>query len=100
MILPLHPIEYLKVCAKMHGGYVHHGDYWDSDHDMGPDMHTLTNEPSCATTITYLLDGTVGLTADLVLMAQAAALAREVNQKFCFSFFHDSFHSEKSNIIG
>jgi len=77
-ILPLHPIEYLKVCGKH--GYVHHGDYWDiDDHDMDPDV---ANETSivCSKTITYMLDGTVGLAADLALMAQAAALAREVIQ--------------------
>lgn len=32
----------------------------------------------CTSTITYMLDGEVGLLADLALMAQAAALAREV----------------------
>jgi hypothetical protein len=76
----LHPTEYLKQCAKMYAGFMHHGDYWD---DMGLNMHhTVANEPSliCSSTITYMLDGTVGLTADLALMAQAAALAREVNQ--------------------
>jgi hypothetical protein len=81
-MLPLHPLEYLKVCGKH--GYVHHGDYWDIDHDMSPDV---VNESSivCSKTITYMLDGTVGLTADLALMAQAAALAREVIQIFpCF----------------
>ena len=82
-VLPLHPIEYLRVCAK--NGYVQHGDYWDTDiqDDMGSDMHNAeTNESSmaCSKTITYMLDGTVGLTADLALIAQAAALAREVNQ--------------------
>jgi hypothetical protein len=34
----------------------------------------------CSKTITYMLDGHVGLLADLVLMAQAAGLAREVNR--------------------
>jgi len=74
-IPPLHPIEYLKACGKH--GYVHHGDYWDTDHDMSP---VVANESSiiCAKTITYMLDGTVGLAADLALMAQTAALAREV----------------------
>jgi hypothetical protein len=72
----------------MHGGFVHHGDYWDIDHAMVPDMHTQDNESIvCSKTITYLLDGTVGLAADLALIAQAAALAREVNQyQYCNSF--------------
>jgi hypothetical protein len=89
MILPLQPIEYLKLCVKMHGGYVHHGDYWDINHDMGSDTHTTTNGSStvCSKTITYILDGTVGLTADLALIAQAAALAREVqNQNLALVF--------------
>ena len=77
----LHPNEYLKICGKMHGGFVHHGDYWDMDHDMSTDMHTRFNESIvCSKTITYMMDGTVGLAADLALVAQAAALAREVNQ--------------------
>ena len=33
----------------------------------------------CTSTITYMFDGTVGLLADLALVAQAAALAREVS---------------------
>jgi hypothetical protein len=100
LILPLHPIEYLKVCGKMHGGFVHHGDYWDIDHDMGPDMHRVVNESTvCSKTITYMLDGTVGLAADLGLLAQAAALAREVNQ-ILPCFFHTSSHPEKSDILG
>jgi hypothetical protein len=100
VIPPLHPIEYLKSCAKVHEEYMHHGDYWDTNID--PDMHnTATTQPApvCSTTITYVLDGTVGLAADLALMAQAAALAREVNQILALYFLH-SFLSAKSDILG
>ena len=34
----------------------------------------------CSKTITYQLDGTVGIAADLALMAQVAGLAREVGE--------------------
>lgn len=52
----------------------------------------LPNKPGkgdkiCASTMTYMLDGKVGLMADLALMAQVAALAREVGdstQRRCF----------------
>lgn len=40
----------------------------------------------CSKTITYQLDGTVGLAADLALMAQVAGLAREVGSVFKVSF--------------
>ncbi|RXW22678.1 hypothetical protein EST38_g3189 [Candolleomyces aberdarensis] len=48
----------------------------DVDHFDGP------NDNICNSTITYMLDGNVGLAADLALMAQAAALARERNRTF------------------
>lgn len=81
---PLHPLQYLSECTKLNAGYMAHGDYWDISL-MGA-MDTAHHEPSatggnskiCSSTITYMLDGTVGLTADLALIAQAAALAREV----------------------
>ena len=41
----------------------------------------------CSKTITYMLDGHVGLLADLALMAQAAALAREVSNRVLSSTF-------------
>lgn len=90
-IPPLHPIEYLKVCTQLKESYVRHGDYWD--YDLAPDAHQKpNNKPStvCTRTITYMLDGTVGLTADLALMAQAAALAREVSLRLAL-FLHRSF---------
>lgn len=88
---PLLPSEYRNECYKLHSGYVSHGGYWEP-HEMGVldvahnddqwQNHQLTDgQPAgvCSSTITYMLDGTVGLLADLALMAQAAALAREVD---------------------
>ena len=80
---PLHPPQYLAECNKLNTGYMAHGDYWDISF-MDPtdtahhEQSTGENSMICSSTITYMLDGTVGLTADLALMAQAAALAREV----------------------
>ncbi|KAG6888238.1 hypothetical protein C0992_009230 [Termitomyces sp. T32_za158] len=82
---PLKPEEYLIECAKLHKGYMSHGDYWQA-HKMGvfdtshPDR--VGSEEVCASTITYMLDGKVGLLADLALLAQVAALAREVTLFF------------------
>ena len=75
---PLQPYDYLRECAKLHKGYMQHGDYWDVDHMGGLDVEHADDSSICSKTITYMLDGTVGLTADLAIMAQAAALAREV----------------------
>ncbi|KAF8807921.1 hypothetical protein BYT27DRAFT_7211570 [Phlegmacium glaucopus] len=85
---PLHPPQYLAECTKLNAGYMAHGDYWDLDlmgaTDVAHHEQSATGGTSiiCSSTITYMLDGTVGLTADLALMAQAAALAREQNRTF------------------
>jgi len=82
---PLHPPQYLAECTKINTGYMAHGDYWDINLMGATDVAhhekstTRGNSMICSSTITYMLDGTVGLTADLALMAQAAALAREVS---------------------
>lgn len=81
---PLYPFQYLAECKKLNTGYMRHGDYWDIS--LTGVIDTAHHDPSatggkarvCSSSITYMLDGTVGLTADLALMAQAAALAREV----------------------
>ena len=81
---PLYPFQYLAECKKINTGYMRHGDYWDIS--LTGVIDTAHHDPSatggntrvCSSSITYMLDGTVGLTADLALMAQAAALAREV----------------------
>ncbi|KAF8899274.1 hypothetical protein BD779DRAFT_1666971 [Infundibulicybe gibba] len=90
---PLLPSQYAIECGKLNSGYMAHGDYWEP-HDMGTldvvhhdDMtnyHLPEGEMTtvCKSTITYMLGGDVGLLADLALMAQAAALARERNRTF------------------
>ncbi|KAF9532117.1 hypothetical protein CPB83DRAFT_848377 [Crepidotus variabilis] len=79
---PLHPLQYAEECAKLHQGYMSHGDYWDISH-MGPkDVQHSSDSTVCSSTITYMLSGLVGLSADLALMAQVAALAREQNRTF------------------
>ncbi|KAJ2918427.1 hypothetical protein MD484_g2011, partial [Candolleomyces efflorescens] len=68
-------------------GFMSHSGYWEQGHNhAGAPMDVdHIDEPSdkiCNSTITYMLDGNVGLAADLALMAQAAALARERNRTF------------------
>ncbi|EEB92437.1 hypothetical protein MPER_09052 [Moniliophthora perniciosa FA553] len=76
----------MSECAEVMGGFHHHGGYWEPD-PMGTmdvvhaDEEDETSE-ICPSTITYMLSGRVGLVADLALMAQAAALARERNRTF------------------
>lgn len=87
---PLTGVEYRHECDKlMSGKFMHHPSYWNvpmdgvtdvPHHDDVTDYHVPEGGRTrvCSKTITYQLDGTVGLVADLALMAQAAALAREV----------------------
>lgn len=100
---PLTGAQYRHECdILMSGKFMHHSSYWDPPtgdifdvphHDDVTDYHIpeggLTKV--CSKTITYQLDGTVGLVADLALMAQAAALAREVRlhslQRYACSLF-------------
>ncbi|KAF8167535.1 hypothetical protein B0H34DRAFT_20508 [Crassisporium funariophilum] len=92
---PLHPKEYGAECAKLNSGYMSHGDYWDITHMGAMDVQHHDAIPAaggktgvCSSSITYMLDGMVGLTADLALLAQAAALARERNRTF---FIDDTY---------
>ncbi|KAI0654459.1 hypothetical protein C8Q70DRAFT_1027189 [Cubamyces menziesii] len=96
---PLTGDEYRHECAKIMGGFMHHGEFWEESHMGSPDVihhddatnyHLPEGERTrvCSSTITYLLDGHVGLLADLGLMAQAAAFARERNR----TFFVDDTH--------
>lgn len=75
---PLNGQEYLEECHKLNSGYMAHGDFWDASPMGAYDVPHLDDKSICSSTITYMLDGTVGLTADLALMAQVAALAAEV----------------------
>jgi hypothetical protein len=81
---PLLGSEYLHECQKVMSGFMSHGEYWEQGHNhagapMDVDHFDEPNDNICNSTITYMLDGNVGLAADLALMAQAAALAREVS---------------------
>ncbi|KAF8079154.1 hypothetical protein FPV67DRAFT_1616794 [Lyophyllum atratum] len=82
---PLRPVEFLEECRKLNKGYMAHGKYWEP-HKVGVmDVVHPEGEASdgvCTSTITYMLGGEVGLLADLALLAQAAALARERNSTF------------------
>ena len=96
---PLTGSQYEQECYKMMGGkFMHHRGYWIPNehgimdvphHDDITDYHLPEGERTtvCSKTITYQLDGHVGLVADLALMAQAAALAREVSPWL----FHTNF---------
>ena len=85
---PLTGNEYRAECNKLMGGFMSHGEYWEirhggmdvEHHDDTTNYHLPEGELTkvCSKTVTYLLDGHVGLVADLALMAQAAAFAHEV----------------------
>ena len=86
-VFPLEPIEYEEECWNLQakGGMVH-GNYWgDMKSGNGnmqmldvPHEHAPGENGVCSSTITYVLDGNVGLFFDLALVAQTAALAQEV----------------------
>jgi hypothetical protein len=85
---PLDPLEYKTECYKLMGEFMRPMKFWSGEKDV---VHHDQVDPGkypapeglptriCKKTITYMLDGHVGLLADLALMAQAAGLAREVN---------------------
>ncbi|KAF6754357.1 hypothetical protein DFP72DRAFT_384287 [Ephemerocybe angulata] len=88
---PLLGTEYLHECQKLMGQFMSHGDYWDHRHAHGGvplDVGHSDQPKVCNSTLTYMLDGRVGLAADLALTAQAAALARERNRTF---FIDDTY---------
>jgi hypothetical protein len=86
---PLDPLEYKSECHNLMGELTGPTKYWSGEKDV---VHHDQVDPGkypapeglptqiCSKTITYMLDGHVGLLADLALMAQAAGLAREVNR--------------------
>jgi hypothetical protein len=86
---PLDPLEYKAECHNLMGEVMGPGEFWSGDADV---VHHDNVDPGpypapeglptrfCSKTITYMLDGHVGLLADLALMAQVAGLAREVNR--------------------
>ena len=77
---PLHPSQYVDECLKLDGGSTSHNTYWGTGGASANLDVQHHNEPgTCSSTITYMLDGHAGLTADLALLAQVAALARAVS---------------------
>ncbi|CDO73428.1 hypothetical protein BN946_scf185013.g62 [Trametes cinnabarina] len=96
---PLTGDQYRHECAKLMEGFMHHTEYWATSHMASLDVvhhddvtnyHLPEGETTkiCSSSTTYLLDGHVGLMADLALMAQAAAFARERGR----TFFVDDTH--------
>ncbi|TFY82435.1 hypothetical protein EWM64_g1571, partial [Hericium alpestre] len=86
---PLLPEEYRDECWKLMSGYMQHDSYWSGHkdvihHEVEDAGKTPEGERTqiCSRSMTYMLDGHVGLLADLALMAQVAALARERNATF------------------
>ncbi|KAF9469629.1 hypothetical protein BDZ94DRAFT_1278821 [Collybia nuda] len=90
---PLLGSEYRNECHKLNQGFMSHGKYWEphetgmmdvAHHESNSDYMLPEGQRTavCSSTITYQLDGEVGLLADLALMAQAAALARDQNRTF------------------
>jgi hypothetical protein len=85
---PLDPLEYKHECHKLMGEVMPPMKFWSGEKDVVHHDEIDTGKypapeglptQMCDKTITYMLDGHVGLLADLALMAQAAGLAREVN---------------------
>ena len=72
---PLDPLEYRAECHKIVGHIMGPMKYWSGEQDV---VHPAEGG-ICSKTITYMLDGHVGLLADLALMAQVAGLARMVS---------------------
>lgn len=67
------------------------GTYWHTPDSGSVDVEHVDDKQTdrtgvdgvvktCSSTITYMLDGMVGLAADLALLAQVAGLAREQNR--------------------
>ena len=86
---PLDPLEYKTECHKLMGEFMRPMKFWSGEQDVvhhdqvDPGKYPAPEGMStqiCSKTITYMLDGHVGLLADLALMAQTAGLAREVNR--------------------
>lgn len=83
---PLRPIVYRAECNKLMGGMMMPMAYWEDKHKDVPHREPIQEHglpegyrnAYCNSTITYMMGGHAGLLADLGLMAQVAALARQV----------------------
>lgn len=87
--VPKHPLDYFNECNDMLAKGMFHGKYWQEmpgSNMEGAEGHEQGHEEEeagvCSGSMTYMLDGRVGLAADLALMAQVAAMARERNKTF------------------
>ncbi|KAH6917077.1 hypothetical protein BKA70DRAFT_1251302 [Coprinopsis sp. MPI-PUGE-AT-0042] len=85
--VPKRPLEYFDQCNKLMSNFMPHGRYWDVMPGKVMEAHDQSHgqkqeEGVCSGSMTYMLDGRVGLAADLALMAQVAAMARERNNTF------------------
>jgi hypothetical protein len=76
---PLTPLQYAAECWKMHQKPAHHQAYWTEPGSGIMDVPHSSSSNVCSSTITYQLDSHSGLFAQLAILAQVAALAREVN---------------------
>lgn len=76
---PLEPSEYEEECWLIQEKMKSHPDYWDGMVVDVPHESPPGADGVCSSSITYMLDGSVGLAFDLALIAQVAALAREVS---------------------
>ncbi|KAK0222529.1 hypothetical protein EDD85DRAFT_779310 [Armillaria nabsnona] len=86
---PLSTHDYLVECYKMHpGGFMPPTKFWEPNVAGVMDVVHSDDKDVCSSTITYMLDGRMGLLADLALIAQAAGLARERNRTF---FIDDTY---------
>ncbi|KAF9018438.1 hypothetical protein BDZ89DRAFT_1073864 [Hymenopellis radicata] len=80
---PLTSEQYVAECYTMTKGFMPMDKYWEPHAGAGVmDVPHLNDRAVCSSTITYMLDGARGLFADLALIAQAAALARERGRTF------------------
>ncbi|KZT08733.1 uncharacterized protein LAESUDRAFT_742405 [Laetiporus sulphureus 93-53] len=79
---PLTSADYRHECYKL-SNFIERKKYWAQPRNGPIDVAHKDEKPGagrskiCSRTITYMLDGHVGLSTDLALMAQVAGLARE-----------------------
>jgi len=79
---PLTSLQYAGECWKLNQEPHSHGAFWDAGIHGVQDVSHNDSRGTCSSSITYMLDGEVGLVADLALMAQVAGLARSRNRTF------------------